>query len=96
LKALGGSNAETRCMIPARYFQLYNKSLIDVIKSECGNRVFGTALQYLAVDPVHAECLMIEEACAGFGTDENFLFSIICGRSNADIVALKVRDVMLS
>lgn len=61
------------------------------MESECGNKVFGTALQFLAVDPVHAECLMIEEACQGIGTKEMLLFSIICGRSNSEIELLKVR-----
>jgi hypothetical protein len=61
------------------------------MKSECGSRDFGTALQFLAVDPVHAECLMIEEACQGIGTYEMLLFSIICGRSNREIELLKVR-----
>jgi hypothetical protein len=90
LKALGGCNAETRCKVPGRYFQLYNQDLRQLMKSECGNRDFGTALQFLAVDPVHAECLMIEHACQGIGTNEMLLFSIICGRSNREIELLKV------
>ena len=90
LKALGGCNGDMRSKVPGRYFQMYHKDLLSLMKSECGSRHFGTALQYLAVDPVHAECLMIEDACKGFGTNEIFLFSIICGRSNKDIELLKV------
>jgi hypothetical protein len=80
-----------RSMVPGRYFQMFHKDLVALMKSECGNRDFGTALQYLAVDPVHAECMMIEDACKGLGTHEIFLFSIICGRSNKEIDLLKVR-----
>lgn len=89
LKALGRCNVEERCMVPARYFQIYNKKLVDVIESECGNRVFGRALQYMAVDPVAAECEMIEDAVKGFGSNEIFLFSIIAGRNNDEIKLLK-------
>ena len=91
LKALGGCNGEMRSKVPDRFFQMYHKDLLSLMKSECGSRGFCTAVQYLAVDPVHAECLMIEDACKGFGTNELFLFSIICGRSNQDIELLKVR-----
>lgn len=92
LKALGGCTPESRCVIPARYYQLFGKNLVDVVESECGNRVFGKALQYFAVDPVQAECNMLEEACKGFGTNEIFLFSIISGRFNEEIAILKVRS----
>jgi Annexin len=90
LKALGRCGPDERCKIPARYFQMFGKNLVDVVESECGHRVFGRALQYMAVDPVAAECEMIEDACKGFGTNEIFLFSIICGRSNEEIALLKV------
>jgi hypothetical protein len=90
LKALGSCSPENRCVVPGRYYQMFGKNLVDVVKSECGSKVFGTALQYFALDPVHAECEMVEDACQGFGTNEIFLFSIICGRSNQEIALLKV------
>jgi hypothetical protein len=92
VKALGRCTPEFRCMVPTRYEQMYEKNLQAVIKSECGNRDLGTALQFLAVDPVEAECDMIDIACKGFGTDEMLLLTIICGRSNKEIDILKVRN----
>lgn len=89
LKAMGGMTMEQRCMVPIRYKELHKKNLLDVIKSECGNRDFGTAAQFLAVDPVHAECLMLDKACKGLGTDELLLSTIICGRSNKEMELLK-------
>ena len=94
LKAIGGCNGTMRAMVPGRYFQLYNDNLEKVMKKECGNKPFGSALQYLALDPVHAECEMIEDACKGFGTNESFLLAIICGRSNKEVEILKVGCVL--
>ena len=87
---MGGMTMEQRCMVPIRYKELFKKNLLDVIKSECGNRDFGTAAQFLAVDPVHAECLMLDKACKGVGTDELLLSTIICGRTNKEMELLKV------
>jgi hypothetical protein len=64
---------------------------VDVMKSECGNKDFGTAVQFLAVDPVTAECMMINAACKGAGTDELLLGTLICGRTNEEMNILKVR-----
>ena len=69
---------------------MFGKSLLDVMKSECGNKDFGTAVQFLAVDPVEAECMMIDKACKGMGTDELLLSTIICGRTNKEMELLKV------
>jgi hypothetical protein len=64
---------------------------VDVMKSECGNKDFGTAVQFLSVDPVAAECMMIQTACKGAGTDELLLGTLICGRTNQEMELLKVR-----
>ena len=90
LKAMGGMSMEERCMVPIRYKELFKKKLVDVMKSECGNKDFGTALQFLAVNPVEAECMMIDKACKGMGTDELLLSTIICGRTNKEMELLKV------
>lgn len=78
-------------MIPIRYKQLFGKSLLEVIDAECNNKPFGIALEFLSVDPVEAECLMIDKACKGAGTDELLLCTIICGRTNKEMDLLKVR-----
>jgi Annexin len=89
LKALGSQSPETRCKVPLRYKELFGKELKDVMKTECGSKDFGLALQFLAQNPVAAECDMIMSACKGLGTKEKLLGTIICGRSNAEMTLLK-------
>jgi Annexin len=89
IKELARSSPEDRVKVAMRYKQVHGKVLKAVIKSECGNRDFGTALQFLAVSPDEAECDMIKNACKGTGTDEVLLYSIICGRTNAEMEILK-------
>jgi hypothetical protein len=91
LKAMGPMNPETRYKVSLRYKELFGKDLVEVIKSECGNRDFGMALQLLAVSPVDADCLLIEKACKGIGTNELILFTVLCGRSNKEMEILKKR-----
>jgi len=82
---------EQRCKVPTKYKQKYGKELKDVIRSECGKKAFGQALQYLAVEPDAAECYMLKDACKGMGTNEKLLVSIICGRTNEEMDHLKKR-----
>lgn len=89
VRSLGSLNAEDRCKLAVRYPEVKGKSLKAVMKSECGNKDFGTALQFLAVPTDEMECDMITKACKGLGTDELVLFPIICGRSNEEIAMLK-------
>lgn len=65
MKAMGGTTQEQRMFVGRRYQEMFNQDLEKVMKSECGNRSFGTALQYLALDPVSAECEMIMDASKG-------------------------------
>jgi hypothetical protein len=90
LKAMGVMTPEVRCMVPIHYKELHGKKLVDVVKSECGNKELGTALQFLAVNPPEAECMMIDKACKGVGTDEYLLCTIISGRTNVEMELLKV------
>jgi Annexin len=57
-------------MVPVRYENLFGKYLKDTMKSECGKKPFGIALQLLAVNPVESECDMIDRACQGLGTND--------------------------
>lgn len=91
LKALGSQSPENRCKIALRYKTLFDRELNDVMKKECGSKDFGTALQLLAVDPVQAECEMINKACKGLGTNEKLLATIMCGRTNDEMTLLKKR-----
>ena len=89
LKVVGSMSPSTRCKVPLRYKELFGKELNSVMKSECGKRDFGFALQLLAVDPLTADCMLIEKACDGAGTNELLLFTIICGRTNKEMELLK-------
>jgi hypothetical protein len=87
---MGTMNAETRCMVAIKYKEMFEKELKDVMKSECGKKDFGTALQFLARPPDAAEAGMIHKACSGIGTNELLLATILCGRSNKEMILLKV------
>ena len=91
IKAIGATTPDERCLLPLRYKALFGKTLVDVMRSECGKKDFGTAVQFLAVDPVEAECMIIDKACKGAGTDELLLATLICGRTNKEMDILKVR-----
>lgn len=88
---MGSMTLDERCFVPIRFKQLFGKSLLQVVTSECGNKDFGTALQFLSVNPVEAECLMIDKASKGMGTNELLLCTILCGRTNKEMDILKVR-----
>lgn len=89
MKALGCQNAEKRSKIAIRYPQIYDTDLKSVMKSECGSKNFGLALQFLAV-PVHVmECEMIHSAITGVGANTLVLIPIVCGRSNKEMEILK-------
>lgn len=89
IKAIAYCSPQERAQVAAKYEQVHEKSLKDVMRSECGNRDFGEALQFLAVPSDEAECDMIKKACKGLGTDELLLYPIICGRNNAETDLLK-------
>jgi len=89
IKALVYCSPQERAQVAAKYEEVHGKSLKKVMKSECGNRDFGTALQFLAVPSDQGECDMIKKACKGIGTNELELYPIICGRSNTEIDLLK-------
>jgi len=96
LKAMGSQTPEQRCKVHIRYKEIFGKELKDVIKSEAGKRPFGQALQFLAVDPIMAECMMIDKACGGVGTSELILSTIICGRANEDMELLKKKYFVMN
>lgn len=90
IEAIGNTTGMERKCIALRYEELYEgANLRKLMKSECGSGNFGEALQYLALGPVEAECRMLKKAVDGVGTNELMLYSILCGRSNADMELLK-------
>jgi glutamate formiminotransferase len=50
---------------------------------------FGDAIRFLALRPDQAEAKMIKHATKGIGSSTNIIWSIICGRTNAEIDILK-------
>lgn len=90
IKALGNTVGEERKKISLRYSEMYDKSLTQLMIDECGNRNdLAVAAQFLSVGPVEAECMMLKKAMDGFGADQIMLYSILCGRSNEDMILLK-------
>jgi len=90
VEALGATTADERMKIPILFKDMFDGTdLKTLMKKECGKGDLGQALQYLALSPVQAECAMIKNACSGVGTKEKLLYSILCGRSNADMELLK-------
>jgi hypothetical protein len=89
VEAIANTTGEERKLISLRYEEIYEKDLRQLMKKECGNNSFGAALQYLALGPVEAECRMLKKAVDGLGSNELMMYSILCGRSNADMELLK-------
>lgn len=89
LKAMGSHPPETRCRVGPLYERTHGKRLDAVIKSECGSRDFGTALQFLASNPITAECAMLEKALEK--KEKDVAYSIICGRTNHEMMLLRSR-----
>jgi hypothetical protein len=89
IKALGSATGEERKKMSLRFPELHNIELIKLMKDECGKSDFGLAAQLLALGPVEAECRMIKNAVDGMGSDKLMLYTILCGRSNEDMILLK-------
>jgi hypothetical protein len=89
IAALGGTDGTERKKISLRYPELQGKELLQLMKDECGKKDFGATMQLLALGPVEAECRMIKKAVDGMGSDKTMLYSILCGRSNKDMILLK-------
>ena len=68
---------------------MYSKDLHELLKKEFANNDFGKAIQCLALRPDRAEALMIQFATKGIGASTNIIWSIICGRTNAEIDILQ-------
>lgn len=89
IAAIGGTTGEERKLIALRYEELHKMELKKLMRKECGNNHFGEALQYLALGPVETECRMLKKAVDGLGSNKVMMYSILCGRSNADMELLK-------
>jgi hypothetical protein len=89
---MGRLDSEMRCKVPVRYgamFEGNEETLTTLMRKECGKKEFGTALQFLALDPVSAEALMLKTALSDIKSNETLLHSIAVGRSNREMTILK-------
>mmetsp|Transcript_11361 Transcript_11361/g.33451 ORF Transcript_11361/g.33451 Transcript_11361/m.33451 type:complete len:146 (-) Transcript_11361:765-1202(-) len=88
IDCMGTMSGEERFKIHHRYKEIHDKDLRKVMDKEEGGD-FGLALQLLALPPDLMDALLIKKSLKGAGTHEKWLYSVVCGRSNADIDALK-------
>jgi hypothetical protein len=88
IDALATQNSHTRYYMAIRYEELYGKSLQETMKKEFSGDL-GASLEFLALPAHKAECAMIRKACKGIGAQVNVVWSILCGRTNAEIDLLK-------
>ena len=65
---------------------MYDKNCKEYIKDKCGKNHFGVATQLLSAGPVETEYMMLNMAMDGLLSDKIILYSILCRRSNEDMV----------
>ena len=66
LNAMGALTGEQRCFLASKYKQMFDKDLKEVMKSECGKRDFGTALQLISLPPNVMEAHLLRKAGKGW------------------------------
>lgn len=77
-----------RTKLIIRYKEMFGKNLHEVMYKEFSGNA-GVALQFLAYRPDQAECAMIKKASEGIGAAANVIYSILCGRTNAEMERIK-------
>ena len=87
-EVLAARSAADRYLIAARYPELFEKDLKDVIKSETSGN-YGKLLQFISQPIDMTEAQILREATKGAGTEEKWLYPILCGRTTAEIDLLK-------
>lgn len=88
VETLGSKDAVERSLIAHRYKEKYGKELTDLMKGETSGD-FGFLIRLLALPLPEAECEIIWKATKGLGTNEELLWSVVCGRSNEEVQMLK-------
>jgi Annexin len=88
IDALATQDATTRTYMAIRYKELFQKDLQETMSKEFSGDL-GRALEFLALRPDRAECLMLKRATSGVGASANVVWSIMCGRTNDEIDRLK-------
>lgn len=88
MDALATQDTTQRYQIFVRYKELYQKNLWELMKKEFSGD-FGTALEFLALPSHQAECAMLRKATKGVGASVKIVWSILCGRTNAEMDLIK-------
>ena len=83
------SNSQ-RKIISQSYFNIYNISILDDLKSELSGH-FQDAVIALFYTPVDYDCYQLHKAMKGLGTNEDTLIEILATRSNNRIAEIKKR-----
>jgi hypothetical protein len=87
IKILGHRTDMQMQQIAAAYKSTHGKTLQEELKSEISGEFLNACLNLVNPMP-EFDAKMIEKAINGFGTDEGLLIQSICGRTNAEILAL--------
>lgn len=92
IDTLATKDATERYKLAKRYPDLYptqkNGNLAEVMKHEFSGD-FGRALTMLAMPLDEAECYMIKKATDGVGCNVHVIYSILCGRTVAELTIVK-------
>uniref|UniRef100_A0A7S3P5T1 Annexin n=1 Tax=Amphora coffeiformis TaxID=265554 RepID=A0A7S3P5T1_9STRA len=97
IDAIATQDATTRYYLAIRYGELFAddtrkddgiRTLQKLMRKEFSGD-FATALEFLSLPAHMAECAMIRRACKGIGAAVNVVWSIVCGRTNAEMELLK-------
>jgi len=88
VQILASKDTVERSLISFRYKEKYNKDLKKLMQKETSGD-FGFATQLLAVSCFEAVAEIVRKSTKGLGTNEKLLYSVICGRSNAELQILK-------
>lgn len=88
IDAIATKDATERWKLSKRYEELFNKKLEDLMKKEFSGD-FAFAMRCLAMPLDQAECFMIKKATDGVGCSVKIVYSVMCGRTNAELELLK-------
>ncbi|KAJ0412466.1 hypothetical protein ATCC90586_005486 [Pythium insidiosum] len=88
VEILGPRSARQRTLVGIRYKELYNQSLLELIRSETSGDL-GFLLRLIVMPLPEAEAYILNKACKGVGTTENLIYPIIVGRPTEELDVLK-------
>ncbi|DAZ94309.1 TPA: hypothetical protein N0F65_012078 [Lagenidium giganteum] len=88
IKVIGSRSPDERTKIALRYKDMFNKDLIDVVRSETSGD-FGFLLRLITMPLPQTESYILYKATDGIGTTEQLIYPVMMGRSNEEMSILK-------